>query len=184
LYGALSEINRAIIRISERDALFERVCWALVEQGGFRAVWVAWEEPDTHYLRPVAMWGETKNYLHGLKLYSDERWEGQGPTGTAFRENRAYIGNDLVRDPATLPWRDRMHAAGWSACAAFPIRLDGNPCAVLTVYSEQKDSFQAREVELLLEAANNISFALDNFAREDIRRRAEETVRQERDFST
>jgi PAS domain S-box-containing protein len=184
LYGALSEINRAIIRISERDALFERVCWALVEQGGFRAVWIAWEEADTHYLRPVAMWGETKNYLRGLELYSDERWEGQSPTGTAFREDRPYISNDVMRDPATEPWRGRMDAAGWCACAAFPIRLGGKPCAILTVYSEQRGFFQGREVELLLEAANNISFALDNFAREDVRRRTEEAIRQERDFST
>jgi PAS domain S-box-containing protein len=184
LYGALSQVNRAIIRISDRDVLFERVCRVLVEQGGFRAVWIGRQEAGTNLLRPLAAWGDTKDYLGGVEIYTDDRPEGHGPSGTAFREGQPYICNDVMSDPATLPWRTQMQTAGWCASAAFPIRLAGQTCAILTVYAEQKDFFQDKEVELLLEAANNISFALDNYARDDIRRRAEETVRHERDFST
>ncbi len=183
LYSALSHMNQAIVVTPERDALFRKVCQVLVEHGGFHLAWIGWEEPATRRLRPVAVWGDENDYIAHIEVYTDERPEGRGPTGTAFRENRACICNDLLAEPAAQPWRAEMERRGLRASAALPIRCEGRPAGTLNVYADEPGFFRDKETALLAEAAGDLSFALENFAREERRRRAEETVRQERDFS-
>src|SRR5688572_6702330 len=87
LYSALSHINQAIVRTHTRDELFGRVCEVLVQHGGFRMAWIGWHEPATHRLLPVAQAGDENDYLKSIEVYADDRPEGRGPSGRAFREN-------------------------------------------------------------------------------------------------
>jgi PAS domain S-box-containing protein len=183
LYAALSQINHSIVSTSTRDALFARTCETLVDRGGFRSVWIGWHDPDTHMLLPVASHGDIQRVLDNSRFYADDRPEGRGPTGTAFRERRPYICNDTWNDPATEPWRAQIQAFNWNAVAAFPIFKSGKACATITVYAEERNFFQEKEVSLLTEVASDISFAIDNFARDETRREIEQTVRDERDFT-
>jgi PAS domain S-box-containing protein len=89
----------------------------------------------------------------------------------------------MLDNPASAPWRTEFEQRGFRASAAFPIRHQDHVCAVLSVYAEQAHFFQAQEIALLEEAAMDVSFALDNFTRDEARRQAEQTLRQERDFS-
>lgn len=49
---------------------------------------------------------------------------------------------------------------------------------MLNVYAAEPGSFRSEEIALLEQAAAYISFALDNFTREEERRRAEEVARR------
>lgn len=178
LYAALSQISQAIVWTPDRDELLRKVCRVLVEHGGFHMAWIGWHSPETRQILPVAEWGDASGYLKNIEVYSDERPEGRGPTGTAFREDRPYICNDLRRDPATLPWREEARRRNLRASAVFPIRMKGEVCGTLSVYSDEVNFFQDKETALLAEAAVDISFALDNFAREEARSQAEEKMRQ------
>jgi PAS domain S-box-containing protein len=164
LYAALSRINQAIIRTPERLDLFQGICQALVDQGGFAMAWIGWHAPDLQKLVPEAAWGRDVDYLKNIEVYTDDRQEGRGPSGTAFREGRPYICNDLLNDPGTLPWRIEYGRHGFHASAAFPIRLNDRVSGVLTVYAFESDFFKDKEISLLMEAAADISFALDNSA--------------------
>ncbi|MFA6289921.1 MAG: PAS domain S-box protein [Opitutaceae bacterium] len=183
LYSALSQINQAIVMTSTRDELLGKVCRVLIEHGGFHMAWVGWEDPLTHQLVPVAVWGDDNDYIKNIKVYSDDRPEGRGPTGTAFREDRPYVCNDMLGDPVTLPWRGEIERRGFRSSAVFPIRLQGTVCGALSVYADSPGFFQDKEIALLTEASGDISFGLENFVREDGRRQAELKMRQERDFS-
>lgn len=178
LYAVLSEVNQAIVRLPSRDALFERVCQVVVEQGGFRMAWIGWHDPETQLIMPVADWGDENGYLQNIKIYGDDRPEGRGPTGTAFRTGRPYISNDMSNDDTTLPWRAEMERRGFRAAAVFPIRLQGAVRGTMSVYSEEKGFFQDKEVALLTEATADISFALDNIERKEAHKRAEEANEQ------
>lgn len=180
LYDALSQVNQAIVWSPTRDELFRKVCQVLVERGGFRMAWIGWHDAETRRLVPVADWGDEHGYLRGIDVFADERPEGRGPAGVAFREGRAYVANDFGGDPATRPWRASAERHDLHAAAVFPIRLSGSVCGVLSVYAAEVGFFQAREVALLEEAAGNVSFALDNFAREQSRREAEAAAVRER----
>ncbi len=184
LYSALSQINQAIVwGAPTRDELFRKICRILCEHGGFHMAWIGWNNPESHQLEPVAEWGDASGYLRRIRIHTDDRPEGRGPTGTAFREGRPYICNDLLNDAAMLLWRAEAERSGYRASAVFPIREDDQVRGTLTVYADEAGFFRDKEISLLEEAAHDVSFALGNFAREAARRQAEQTVRQERDFS-
>ncbi len=183
LYAALSHVNQAIAWASSSDALLRKICQALVEHGGFRMAWIGWHDPETDRLLPVADWGDEDGYIRSIAVYADDRPEGRGPSGIAFRSGRSCISNDLLNDPATLPWSAEQIRRGFRAAAAFPVRSNNRICAALSVYSDEPWFFQDKEIALLEEAAGDISFALDNLAREQQRCRTEAQVRSEKRFS-
>ena len=183
LYAALSQVDQAIVWTRTREELFGKVCRVLVEQGGFDMAWVGWCDVESRRLVPVAVHGDENAYLQSTAIYTDDRPEGRGPSGTAFRMGRPFVCNDMFNDPATLPWRPEVNRRRWLACAAFPIRMAEEVCGTLTVYALGAGFFRDKEIALLEEAANDISFALDNLAREEARRQAEAIAQSERLFS-
>lgn len=180
LYDALSQVNHAIVASSNRAELLERVCRALVDRGRFRMAWVGWHDAQARRLEPVASWGDSDGFLDGIFISTDERLEGRGPSGTAFREDRTYIANDFLGDASTVPWRAAALPRGFKASAAIPIRQGGSAVAVLAVYAAEPGYFGPREVALLEEAARDVAFGLDGFEREQERMRAEAAAARER----
>ncbi len=178
LYAALRDIHRAVVEERTREGLTERVCEVLVAKGGFRMAWVGWLDAETQRLVPIATAGDDGGYLQRVEVYADERAQGRGPAGRAFCENRPYICNDVFIDPAMAPWRTEIERQGYRASAALPIRVDGAPVGVLTVYAAAPGFFRDQEVTLLAEAAEEISFALYNLANEAARRAAEASVQR------
>jgi PAS domain S-box-containing protein len=183
LYAALSHINQAIVWKRSSGELLETICEALVHHGGFEMAWIGWHDPSSQRLLPVAVWGDDSGYIHSIDVYADDRPEGRGPSGIAFRSGRPYINNDLINDPTTVLWRQEQERRGLHANAVFPIRANGIVSATLSVYATEPGFFQDKEIALLEEAARDVSFAIDNLARERERQRAEDTARNEKLFS-
>jgi len=176
---ARSEVNRAIVRTPDRKTLFRRVCEVLVRDGGFGMAWIGWRSARTQKLVPVAQWGEEGEFVSGIEVSTDDR----GPSATAYREGKACICNDAFSDPSTLPYRSEFEQRGLQSSAAFPIRRAGRIRGVLSVYAKEVGVFRDKEVALLQEVADDLSFALDHFASEAVRRRAQELVERERVIS-
>lgn len=183
LYSALSHVNRAIVRITHRDELFQEVCKALVEQAGFRMAWIGWHNTSTHQLVTVASFGNRDTESWGRAVYADDRPEGRGPSGRAFRAGKSVVSNDLLADPSLEPWRASFEQRGFRATAACPIRRDGTSVGVLTVYAGAAGYFQERELALLEEVTIDIAFALDTMARDAERVRSTEIAQREQAFS-
>lgn len=183
LYASLSQINQAIVLTSNPEALFARICEALVDRGAFRMAWVGWFDPQTARLVPVAVAGRDDGYMQSIEVYGDDRAEGRGPSGRAFRSGEPHIIGDISTDPDMRPWLAEATRRGFRSSAAFPIRVAGKVRGVLTVHAGVKDFFQNEEVGLLEEAARDISFGLDSYDREDARRKVEAAARSERAFS-
>jgi PAS domain S-box-containing protein len=183
LYSALSQVNQAIVWTSTREELLQKVCNVLVEEGGFRLAWIGWHDPATHRLVPVAVCGDTEEMLQKSAVFADDRPEGRGPGGMAFRTGQRQISNDTLHDPNLLPWRWACELQGYLAAASFPIRVQGEVRGILSVCAPAREFFHDREVALLEEAAVDVSFALDSFAREESRRQAEQAVRDVRGFA-
>ena len=178
LYAILSAVNQTILRVTTREDLFREICRITVEHVGFKVVWVGWHDPETHAVVPSASAGDQEGYLDGIKVYADDRPEGLGPVGVCVRTGKPCIIYDFVNDPRARPWRQRAIAHGIRSAAALPLRLGGEVCGVFIVYAGETDVFQDREVSLLQEIADSISFAMDHLEQEDIRQQAEESLRR------
>ena len=183
LYASLSEINQAIVLTPSREVLFTRVCEALVDRGAFSVAWVSWFDPQTARLVPVAVAGDHSGYVQSIEVYGEDRAQGRGPSGKAFRDGEPRISQDFSTDPDMRPWLAEATRRGFRSSAALPIRVAGKVCGVLAVNADETDFFQEAEMALLKEAASDISIGLDASAREDERRRVEAIARSERAFS-
>jgi len=183
LNAALSHVNQAIVRTPTRDELFRDICQLLVKHGGFDMAWIGWRDAGTHRLIPVAACGDENAYLQNIEISTDDRPEGRGPSGTACRTGQPYVCNDMFSDPTTLPWRAEIERRRWRASAAFPIRMNEDIWGTITVYALEAGFFRDEEIALLKEAAKDISFALENLAREEARRQAEAVAQGEKLFS-
>jgi len=167
LYQALSEVNQAIVRMGDDHELFSVVCRSSVNFGGMKMAWVGQLDPESQQILPVAVHGDGIDYIDGLVISADANLpEGKGPTGTALRDNQIVIINDFLTSSNTTPWHDKAKRFGWSSSACFPIQRDQKPFAVLNVYHESTNAFDSEAIALLQEMASDISFALDNFDRE------------------
>ncbi|MBC8097077.1 MAG: PAS domain S-box protein, partial [Akkermansiaceae bacterium] len=183
LNAALGHINQAIMRLPVRAELFRRICQVLVEHGGFRLAWIGWHNPATRQLEPVAVAGDENDYIKNMKVYADERPEGLGPSGRAFRSNQPCVCNDVAGDPVVRPWRMELQRRGFHASVAIPIRNGDQVGGVLNVYADEPGFFQDKELALLTEATTDIAFALDNLCREEERRLAQARAQNEKLFS-
>lgn len=182
VYTALRQINQAIVRMHTRDELLQTACKVLVDVGGFALAWIGFYSPQAQQLEPVAVYGNDDGYVRGIHVH-DDRPGGRNPAESVLRSGANYVCNDLLADTALMPWHVEARRRGFRAMASFPIRNQDTVEGTLNVCSEQPDCFGDEEISLLEQAAGDISFGLDNLAREENRRMAELTVKRERRFT-
>lgn len=184
MYRALGEINQAIVRISDEEALFPLICQVAVNFGGVSMAWIGMADTESERIVPVESFGTGTGYLENIHISTREDTpEGRGPVATAYRNNHAVIANDWAKKSMTEPWHEQARLFGWGSGGSFPIQRDEQPYAVLMVYHEAEDFFDHETAGLLDKMARDITFALNNFDRERARRDAVEALQaSERHF--
>lgn len=177
LYTALSRSNQAIARLEDGTALLREICQIAVEDGGMKMAWAGLLDPPGHQLRPVAWAGDGTDYLEGLQITTDPGDPlGQGPLGTALREQHPVWCQDFQNDPTSAPWHERARAYGWGAVAALPLRREGTVIGGIGLYCAEPNGFDARSRDLLIEMVRDIDFALDRLSSLATQRRLEQDV--------
>lgn len=172
LYAALSQCNQAILRCTSAAELFPIICADAVKYGGMKMAWIGTLDAATGLIVPVASSGEGTAYLQDVLITPDAAQpSGQGPVGTAFREARPVWFQDFLHDPRAQAWRARASEFGWASVAGLPLTCHGAMYGVLSVYSGTVNAFDDSAQALLLEIAQDISFALTRFADERDRER-------------
>jgi PAS domain S-box-containing protein len=178
LYATFSEINQTIVRARDQQTLFEDICRVTVQFGQFRMAWIGLIQSGGQPIEPVAFAGEELGYLkHVQETYSEENF-GRGPTGTAIREARCVICQDISASPLTAPWQDQALSRGYRSSASLPIFQQDQVIGALTVYANETNGFDQEDEKLLNEIGKNISFALNMIHIESQRRQAEEDIQQ------
>ena len=160
MYALLSHVNQAVVRSHERQDLFEAVCAAAVEHGGFRLAWIGVPDPMDGRVRPVAHAGQPADYLHGLDITQAEGELGRGPVGHALREGGVCVSDDVQTDPHLAPWREAALAQGFATIASVALQVRGQSVAALTVYERRAGFFSAEYRRLFEELGADISAAL------------------------
>ncbi|MGX4774086.1 bifunctional diguanylate cyclase/phosphodiesterase [Bradyrhizobium guangdongense] len=178
-FAALSAINEAILYAKSPDELYQKVCDAGFSSGDFLAVAVFLVEPDGNRLQFAAGCGDDVPRLRSLLITTEAGTpEGSGVGGEAFRDQKLCISNDYLNDPRSLAWRAGATTAHIGAAAALPLLCDGRSVGVLYVTRSEPNSLNEQMVSLFERMSANISYALDNFARETARQTSERTTRR------
>src|SRR6267378_4497601 len=177
VFAVLSGINALIVRIRDREELFQEACRIAVGQGGFTVGWISVLDRASGKLVPVAKAGLPLDFDAGSK--SSDRSGGFVPAGTAevaLRENRPAFDNDIEHDssvtngkiaPDTLSVRRAAIQMGAKSVIVLPLVVGGKTFGILTLYAPERNFFDDDELKLLKELAGDISFALEHIEKED-----------------
>ncbi|WP_051929457.1 PAS domain S-box protein [Flavobacterium sp. 83] len=177
LYLFISQMNQMIARTTDQQTLFKEACTIAVNIGMFKMAWIGLVNEDTKKVIPEMIAGEDKGYLSMIKSISIEDIpEGRGPIGTAIRKEQYVVCNDIENDLYMAPWREEALVRGYLSSIAVPIKKLGKVVGVFSFYAGEKNFFDAEEISLLEEATGDVTFALEFFEKEALRKKAEEAV--------
>ncbi|MDD4138158.1 MAG: GAF domain-containing protein [Methanoregula sp.] len=161
LYAVVSRINRAIIHIHDRQELLMEACRIAVDEGKFLMAWIGMVDCETHRVLPVAACGYEEGYLSTISVSTDIIPSGMGLTGSAIREGRPMISNDIASDSRMKNYRLEAARRGYRSSAAIPLICGGRAIGAVRFYASEVNFFNDREIRLLEELVADICFALE-----------------------
>ena len=168
VYAVLSGINTLIVRVRDRQELFDEACRIAVEDGNFGMAWIGEFDRTSLEVTPVAWKGMEEGATLRKASARDDIPEGRGMVGRAIRGKKPVISNDVGADPgAGGPRREEALRRGFHSIIAMPLMLDGEVTATLTLFARERNFFSEEELKLLTELAGDISFALDHIEKAD-----------------
>lgn len=168
IHQVLSGINSAIVRIRDRNELFDEACRIAVEHGGFGIACISKCDPISMDVVPVAVAGTLIDRAALKTTARDDTPLGQGVVGRSIRQGIPVFCNDLAAEPDVgSEQRREALRLGYRSDIALPLFEEGAVTGTLTLYATEPDYFTEDEVKLLVELAGDVSFALDTISKEE-----------------
>jgi response regulator RpfG family c-di-GMP phosphodiesterase len=155
----IRRINEYLLVAESEEALYRFVCDVLKGLDGIVGVVIGIKLPD-YVLKPVAWAGFSDEMMSALSVRWDMSEAGSGVMGIAAREEKPVVADDLVNNPAYLPWREIARTWGLESAAAVPLIADGEVTGVLAIYSGQRHAFDEETTGFLAEFANDIAIGV------------------------
>lgn len=157
----LSAGNRAMLRARSESELLGSMCNAIVSEGFYDSalVWYSVTEAEPS-LQVVAKRGGEAGVApeSALSIRWAEAERGGGIVAKALQTGQTHVANDMRshQDPVRL-----LHRHDDCASAiACPLRLGDKVIGVLEICHSELDAFQAAEVQLLTESADDLAFGI------------------------
>lgn len=177
VYAVLSGINTLIVRVRDRDELFQEACRIAVAAGGFRMSLIAVVDRATGAVLPVASAGKDEGLMAQVgALLAEPETAPNTMVGRAIRARLPVVSNDSVNDPRVL-LRTRYVESEVRSIAVLPLLIADEAVGVLALYSSEVDFFQEEEMKLLGELANDIAFCKGAIRSRDHKMKADEALR-------
>ena len=177
IYAVLSDINQAIVREKDSQAMLEAACRIAVEKGQFLMAWIGMIDPATQVLEPIASGGAVGDYLDHVQLNLLDPARVAGPSVRCFLSGEHVVCNAIEEDPRLAPWKDDALKMGYRSLASFPLKVDAQAVGVFSLYASELAFFDKDETKLMDEMAMDISFALEVNRHEKDRLKKEEELR-------
>ena len=169
VHSMLSGITTLIVRVRNRNDLFQEACRIATEEGGFQMIWIAMIDRESLKVVPVASVGVSDRYLAVIRDdFSLREGDALGDTLTAraFRGAVAVVNNDMQRDTSVLFSAEQVHS-GIRAMAVLPLIVRSEVVGVIALYAREPEFFQHAELKLLTELTEDIAFAIDHIEKQD-----------------
>jgi len=161
VYAVLSGINTLIVRVRDRQQLFDEACRIAHEHGKFAMSWIGMLDEATQAITPVAKAGRDEGYLERLKLTIDPNVTSNLALAVeAVGRSAPVICNDIATDGRMRPWRAAALERGYRSTVTLPLLLEQRAVGIFELYSPEPGFFDEEEMKLLVELAGDIAFAL------------------------
>jgi len=171
IYAFISNINKTIVRVKNKNELYSNICKVAVDVGKFKMAWIG--EINKNKVEVISYAGETGNYLENINIDLNDKTRSKGPTARAIKTGFYAFSNNIQNDNAMLPWVEEAVKLGFNSSIALPIIVFEKTIGTLNLYSSEINFFVQEEINLLIEVSNDISFAVEYIENEKLYKNTE-----------
>ncbi len=156
-----SALNAAIVRLRERQALFEEFSRIAIEVGGFHSANLVELDRASGRLRTVVVTGAGAAALNSvIEAYNSDPSGAKSLLAAAIRTGKAVVANDVTQDDRAR-LREWYAREGIHSVACLPLGLQDGVAGAAILNAGEKGFFDDEEMRLLGELTGNLSFALE-----------------------
>ncbi len=160
--NVIRKCDQALIYITDEQKLLNAICKIIINYGPYKFAWVGCAENDKNKsVKPIAQAGYEQGYLKSLNISWANNIRGNGPTGTAIRTKKVTVCKNMLTDPKFKPWRSEAIKYGYISSISLPIQIE-DAFGALSIYSPKPDAFSKKEINLLVQLTNNLTFGIKN----------------------
>lgn len=174
LYAFISQINQTIVHVKSEQELFDESCRVATEFGKFKTAWISLTDTLKQEINLVAQSGIAQA---DLSMFSGYKYSTDGPQDMVVRSGEYYVCNDVRNEPKFEAWKPYISKEGIKSCMIIPLKRSGKVLGTFNIHASEVDFFDKQEIALLVEAAGDISYALDFFGQEQSRQIAEDKLK-------
>lgn len=173
LYEMLSATNHAVVHSDNQDALLARLNEMLITHGAFPMMFIALTETGGFPLHLHRTHGLAQE---NLPLLIQTLQDPESP----FNQHVAGLVESGVKvlriapDADRNPWLARLHQEGFQERAVMPLVCEGRLLGAVGLYARGLTTFDAEELRLLAEMADDLTFAFNRLASEKRLQQAEQ----------
>lgn len=172
LYQFISQMNQMIVRSTDEDTIFKEACSIAVNVGKFKMVWIGVKEEITDKVVPRVIAGEDNGYVEMIQsTLLDNQETIISSRCEAIKKDPYIVINDIAQDDL-MSWKEEALKRGYQSLMILPIRKFEETVGIFCFYASEKHFFDAEEIALVVEATLDVSFALEVFENERIRKKA------------
>jgi PAS domain S-box-containing protein len=158
LYASIGQINRAILSVQDEQALLKELCYIATEFGNFKAAFVSVLDIATGRLKLIQSSGLAEPDVEPSMVVKDLE---RAPFDSVLQTGKSFVCNDVQNDLHGEYWKYVAQQKGFSSFIVLPISRAGRIIGVFVLAASAIDSFSHKEIELLEETADDISFKID-----------------------
>jgi diguanylate cyclase (GGDEF)-like protein/PAS domain S-box-containing protein len=160
--SAISACSNALVHARDEAVLLRDTCNIIVSSGGYRLTWIGFaQHNEEKSVLPVAQAGFEEGYLENARVsWSEDDPYGRGPGGISIRSGAPCVIRDILHDARFEPWREEAVKRGYFSVIGLPLSYDDKTFGTLLIYSAERDAFDAEEVRLLAELADDLAYGI------------------------
>ena len=159
-HAVLSRCNRSLARAVDERALLDAFCTNLVEVGGYGFAWVGYAGRGSGRIRMVAHAGQGDRGFAAAVFAAANSGDRGSACRVACERGDTVILRDLSNRSDLAPWADAALHHGFRSMIALPLQADGEPFGNFSIFADTTDAFDAPEVALLAELAEDLAFGI------------------------
>jgi diguanylate cyclase (GGDEF)-like protein len=168
IHAVLSGINTTIVRVRERQELFDEACRIAADHGRFVFAWIGMFDPATQNITPMARAGNEAVNLDHLNFTAVLDAPGNSwLIAEAITTLTPAICNDVSHDERARAWPAGQLDRCYNSMVVLPLTLEGQLVGIFMLYAAETGFFDEEEMALLIEMAGDISFAMDHLKKEE-----------------
>lgn len=156
VHAMMSSINALMLRVTNREALYEEACRIAVQIGGFRTAWIGAIDPDSGDSRMLAWNGVKPGFAEHMAIA--HAGASQEPAAQVYA--CPCTCNDVETETRFAVLRDDLLAHGVLSFGCFPLIVRGRTESIMALYAGEKNVFDAEETHLLAELMRDLAFCM------------------------